>query len=208
MPTREKTFKQIDLIGSTGRQINEGICLGLVCQWLMAISKGVVGDENQFWGDVNGSLAKTPNVPLLGIGYARKAIEFQKQYMSNVTSSPSTGNHAQGEMNKAGLSLSSTQCNISAGAFVNITKNLIARLILSESGRYNILVIGGKGGRHAIGIYRINSAIGKGIAARIFDPNIGLYSCHGTTDIECMLDAIGKYYENGLHDAYLVETYS
>lgn len=207
MATIEKTFEQKDLISSTGKQINEGICLGLVCQWLIAISKGVSGDESQFWNDVYGSLASTPNVPLLGIGYARKAIEFQEQYVTNLTLNPGTGYYAQGEMKKAGLSLSSAKYDSSVGAFRIFSKNLIASRVLSENGRYNILGIRGTAGAHAIGIYRLYSAIGKSDKVRIFEPNIGLYTCQGVEDIESVLDTIDVFYGTALHDKYLVETY-
>jgi hypothetical protein len=194
-------FEQSQLIQATGSRYPEGVCLGLVVQWLSSISEN---KEKTFWEDLNGSLADTPDVPLLGRGYARKAIEFQGAYINDLPPNASTGEFAKSELLKADLRFDNA---ISGGnAFSEDELNRIAARVLTNDCRYFVFGIRGNGG-HAIGIYRTYSLIGKSTKVQIFDPNIGKYACDGSDEIKTDLVNIGNQYNGGLHQTFILEGY-
>lgn len=196
-------FNQTELIDNTGNQISIGICLGLVTQWLISISKGILGDENAFWKDLNSSLETTDNVPLLGVGYARKAIEFQSEYVINISPDPSIGEFTRTKLEESSLKFEFAFYRYN-NMFVNgALETVIDSITDSNRPRYFILGIIGTGGAHAIGIYRrlLNSEIS------IFDPNIGKYVASTRDEIKQDLIDIGNHYGNGLHEKYLLEGY-
>lgn len=200
----EISFSQGDLINSTGRQYPEGVCLGLVVQWLIA-QKKLISDESKFWTDLTGSLAKAENVPLLGIGYARNAIEFQGEYRESFIGGRTTGPYAQARLNAGGLAYKA-EIHASSGAFTPRNPDDIANMCLENENRYFVLCIYGGGG-HAIGIHRDFALVGKSSAVQIFDPNIGKFSCNGRTELLRDLATIGRFYGNGLNASYILEAF-
>ena len=199
---KQRDFAQIDLIGATGNQYNSGICLGLVVQWLISINK-TISQESQFWSDLDGSLAKTENVPLLGKGYARKAIEFQGEYRMQLNGDPTIGQYARTQLSAEGLQLG----NATTGGNAFAAVNAIATRVLTNDYRYFILVVRGTAGAHAIGLHRDYSLTGKSSSVQVFDPNFGKYTCAGSVSLEGDLAAIGALYNGGLHASYSLEAY-
>lgn len=201
----QRSFSQNQLIGATGFQYPAGVCLGLVVQWLISISK-TLSDESTFWSDLDGSLANAPSTPLLGKGYARKAIEFQGEYNNHFIEYLSTGQYTRGQLSEAGLSLKDGHSGAQS-AFSGTPLDKIVQTVLNSDCRYFILGLRGTLGGHAIGIYRSYSLVGKSTSVQIFDPNIGKYSCSGETALRTDLGAVSTYYNGELHAAYTLEGY-
>jgi hypothetical protein len=194
-------FHQVNLIKNTGNSNPFGICLGLVVQWLISITP-VPSDESKFWTDIKASLADAPHVPLLGVGYAREAIEFQTQYAEGGTAKGvlSTGEYAQQRMAAKKLRFDS------AKQFLDTKPkpfNEIANFALTTEGRYFILIMGDIKSSHAIGLHRTYSPIGKSNSVAVFDPNEGKYDCDGKDDIaDCLAKLPYGYID------FLVESYT
>lgn len=190
-----RKFSQSDLIQSAGEQQPEGVCQGLVIQWLIAVHKD---KQAQFWKDLNGSLKDAPNVPFLGVGYARQAIEFQVEYADYEKGYPM---YSIKQMNNAGLSIAQ-EIRRPYGAFTPQGLGEIVGKILESDGRYFHLSIFNKDVGHAIGAHRKYSLIGKGVDTQVFDPNIGEYSCNSEGDLRDCLVAIGNHYKYNNVDLY------
>jgi len=201
MALQEK-FSQAQLIGATGFQHPEGVCLGLVAQWLISIKNN---DEKQFWKDLKGSLKETPDTPLLGCGYARKAIEFQGEYIVQPSKNLSTGQFTRDQLKGAGHKFDNAVAD-AISAFSAEGLNAITTRVLNNDCRYFILGIRGDGG-HAIGIHREYKLLGKSTVVKIFDPNLGQYLCDGDVNIRKDLAAIGARYGNHFDVSYLLEGY-
>ena|SRR6218665_202701 len=200
---QQKIFSQSDLIKAAGNQEPQGICMGLVVQWLISISK-TVSDENRFWSDLQGSLAKAENVPLLGLGYARQAIEFQKEYGKIPLENLSAGEYALGQMKAAGLTFDNA-IHDAESAFEDAPADKIVTRVLTNDTRYFILTIEGTLGAHAIGVYRNYSLVGKSSTVHIFDPNIGKFTCEDHEEIFADLDTIDDFYDGELNNSYVLE---
>lgn len=194
-------FNQNLLIQTTGSQHPEGVCLGLVVQWLSSISKN---KEDAFWKDLKDSLTDAPDVPFLGRGYARKAIEFQGEYIKDISKNASTGEYARKELLKADLKFDNAISGTSA--FSEKEMNRISNRILTNDCRYLVLGIRGNGG-HAIGVYRTYSLIGKSTKVKIFDPNYGKYVFDGADAIKKGLIDISIRYQGELHRTFILEGY-
>lgn len=196
-------FNQGELIQKIGNTNPKGVCLGLVTQWLISINRGVTGDEKTFWRDMAASLATTPNSPLLGVGYARAAIEYQTAYvMSNTAEGVfATGDYTKEQLAAGKLSFSSAKQILVRNAS---TFSTITNYVLQEKGRYSILILADNKTSHAVGLYRTYAVIGKSDSVAVFDPNIGKYDCSGATDIQNCLENLP--YRN--YTYFLTEVYT
>ena len=198
-------FRQENLIQNTGGTNPQGMCLGLVVQWLISIhNKGYFSDEDRFWNDMAASLATTPNVPLLGVGYARAAIEFQTEYVMSLTAGGifTTGVYAKGQMSVGGLRFDSAKQILDR---LNIS-GTIANYVLTNKGRYFIFGLASDASLHAIGLHRTFAlGWGKSNSVAVFDPNFGKYACDGEQDIQgCLNTVLGNY---PAYQCFLVEAY-
>jgi hypothetical protein len=189
-------FNQGNLTESTGEQFPLGVCRGLVVQWLISIK-----DNNQkvYWKDLYGSLSGNPDTPLLGIGYARKAIEHQEQYMFDE-------DYSQKELNENSLTWSEDK-KYNIGIFTPNGTDFFADTVLNADLRYFILSIIGTKFRHAIGVHRTYSVLGKSKSVQIFDPNLGEYSCEGREDIINCLGTIGNIYNGDFNTEFILRLY-
>lgn len=197
-------FRQSELIEATGRQNPGGICLGLTVQWLVAISKGFTGEEQRFWDDLNSSKASNEKAPLLGMGYAKEAIQFQNEYGAN--------NNGIGSSDYARKVLIDHELKIESAQGVKDYNALalrdIAHKVLTQDGRYTLLLIKGDEGAHAIGIYRKYSLYGKSADIAVFDSNQGKWEAVGEGDtVEAIANAM-YLYRGWTNLKYSLETFA
>ncbi|MCE2570706.1 YopT-type cysteine protease domain-containing protein [Motilimonas eburnea] len=201
----EYPFSQSQLIDATGFQYPEGVCQGLVVQWLISIKKN---DNKQYWKDLNGSLESAPNVPLLGKGYARQAIEHQGDYAYNFRAQQSdVYSLIMLKEDKLTLNQAETITNPHQGAFTPIGKTAISDSVLDASGRYSLLTIASAEAAHAIGIHRTYALFGKGSEVQLFDPNVGEYHCNGKDEVQQCLSQLATFYRGGLNSYFKLQVF-
>jgi hypothetical protein len=200
---KKNNFQQADLIKSIGNQNPSGVCLGLTIQWLIAISKGVSGDENKFWSDLEKSKADNENTPLLGTGYAKQAIEFQTNYTIE-NDGAGISSYGRNILKENDLSINNA---VSKKNYGGTSSRDIAKKVLEQDARYYILLIRGDEGSHAIGLYRKYSMVGKSKDISLFDSNQGKWTATGKNDVIATIDEVIALYVNGSNLTFAIESF-
>lgn len=194
-----KDFTQSRYIQQTGNIMPAGICRGLVVQWLISISKGITGDEDQFWEDAD-DIYNGEYAALLGRGYAKAAWKFQKEYEEKWPQ-----DITDGYLLEHNLKSYRVYDNPYDGAFRDTYT--IANYALNANNRYFILSIQDGNSGHSIGMYRTMTPFGKSSKVSIFDPNIGKFYADGLDGIRADLDFIGRKYKGHLNERYKILEY-
>ncbi len=194
-----KDFTQSKYIQQTGNIMPAGICRGLVVQWLISISKGVTGDEDQFWKDAD-DIYNGEQAALLGKGYAKAAWKFQREYEEKWPEDITTGYLLEHNLESNGI-----LDRPYYGAFEDT--RTIANYALNADNRYFILSIQDDNSGHSIGMYRTMTPFGKSSKVSIFDPNIGKFYADGLDGIKADLDIIGRRYGGHLNMRYKILEY-
>lgn len=197
-------FSQSELIEATGRQNPNGICLGLTVQWLVAISKGFTGEEQRFWDDLNSSKANNEQAPLLGMGYAKAAIQFQNEYGANDNGIGSSG-YARKILRDHDLNIESAQ---DAQDYNALALRDITHKVLTQAGRYSLFLIKSDQGAHAMGIYRKYSLYGKSEDIAVFDSNQGKWVAVGEGDTVEAIASVMHLYRGWTNIKYSLETFA
>lgn len=165
----------------TKTDIDEGICRGLSVQWLISKNKGTNFYEQNT--ESKGLLSDTKLV--------KTGLSTQITYTTSSTSFDTTDEGTISVMSSGGLTHRTADEKYSglAGGFAD---NLytIANHVLTSTSRYYVLSISGRGGAHAMGIFRPWVFFGKGNKVNIFDPNVGEFEATGTDGISACLQGL------------------
>lgn len=127
----------------------DGWCLGMVIDWLRCRHW-----NRNFWQSFSTDSGRSR---VRFIMARQRAIDTKSVVADRYTKIPRA-------MQQAGLTLQSSHEDLDVG---QISAQAICATVMQASGRYHVIVIGGVGGRHAVGIY-------ESITQIVFmDPNAG-----------------------------------
>jgi|GEM_PF-6898353 len=197
-------FRQSDLVKPVGNQNPGGVCLGLTIQWLVAIYKGLSGEEKAFWNNLNSSKANHVRAPRRGMGYAKNAIEYQHKYTFN-NNGIGISDYARTILGDSDLTrVAATDSKI----YNQTTPPTLSKILLNQSGRYNLLLIDADEGSHVIAIHRKYCVYGKGEEISVFDPNQGRWEACGDADLTQTITHVMAPYQRWSNIHFVLETYS
>jgi hypothetical protein len=172
---------------ATGIQIDEGVCMGLVAEWLLAKKKGT-----DYWSGIQ----REPTTPLLGeyrMVEAARELQAAGDWESVYTCLSVSGVKHTDDLDYPQHG-------------VREVANTIAAKVLTETECYFVLSWIGPVKRHATGFYRPWQLIGNSEIAYFYDPNYGEFEVNKNGIILTLTD-ISHDYNNLVHSACLLRKF-
>lgn len=169
---RTRVCNQSGWAKAMGRDINEGVCLGLTINWL---GRTIKGKEEEMWQNMEQSLKPDTKTPL--VGDLGKAINIQEVHLSGknvIGLSPLIDTGMYDELIKFGLEYDDKDSLRMAAPYIEKSQlEDIKKRLIESNNKHFILGISGDHGGHAIGITTSKGVLNSKVT--IFDSNAGRY---------------------------------